>query len=218
MKLFIAVMSAHSLRPRQEAVEATWFPHLTHNQEGCIFVGGGPLTRTGHLVQLPVPDDFGRLWVKVMAMFRFALDFQWDYLFKCDDDTYVFPHRLSPAIRSAELHKRHNDVPFLGEPEYVGGKRCEDSYYAHGGSGYFLSRGLVQFILAQPEADRGCPDVIPNMEEDGLVGYLARRSARLYVTDTLVGRPVVPLTDTIATCHEMTPELMRYAHAEYFDL
>ena len=83
-------------------------------------------------------EERHRLPEKTYKMLIKSLDYDWDFLFKCDDDTYVVFDKL------VNLLKKYNP----SEDLYIGqqismGKMC----YAQGGAGYILTRTAVQKCL-----------------------------------------------------------------------
>ena len=106
---------------------------------------------------LGVPDTYDTLPMKTAAACRYALDFyDWDHLFKCDDDTYV----SIPRFMAYDLKGR----------EYVGGSRCYNSgvSYCHGGAGYFLSRRMAEVVAKELAGQTG--------GEDWWVGYALKNA------------------------------------------
>jgi len=81
---------------------------------------------------LPVRDDYLALPVKMRAAFRWALEHEYDYVFKCDRDTFLHVDRL---LASGREHAQAGDdfVGLVGNP----GDCCG------GGAGYWLSRTAI---------------------------------------------------------------------------
>jgi hypothetical protein len=107
-----------------------------------------------HALVLPCPDDYPGLPQRTMWFCRWATQYsvlstQWDYLFKCDDDTYISLPRLlafDPAGR-----------------DYIGAEWRIGVGYASGGAGYFLSRRAAAIVAERLAA-------YPTGAEDLLVG------------------------------------------------
>ena len=123
--------------PRTEAVRATWwndcklFPNVTAR----FFYGSGatrPLCDDE--VMLSVPDDYEHLPHKTMAICQWALDNDFDYVFKCDDDSYLWVDRLMIEIQTQPLD-------FAG---HISGGTCA------GGAGYILSRRAIKEVVRNP--------------------------------------------------------------------
>jgi len=105
--------------------------------QAVFIVGKGQWLDEEDVVQLPVDDKFVRLPVKIQSFFRHALaHYDFDFLFKCDDDTYLHTERLLT-------------LPVKGV-EFIGSDCDNHRSVAQGGAGYLLSRravGLVANIL-----------------------------------------------------------------------
>lgn len=92
------------------------------------FVGRGA---EGDVV-LDAPDDYAGLPAKVQAMFRWALDQGYDYVFKCDDDVYVWPDRLLERFEPTDYRG------FMAEAA-TGPYVC--------GAAYWVSRKAMEVIV-----------------------------------------------------------------------
>lgn len=223
--LFIAIASAHCNEERRRAVRETWLPRLLPAMTARFFVGQGPAVEEPNLVQLEAPDGYFQLWEKMREAMRYALCYEWDYYFKCDDDTYVVPERLDAALDAAYLAPKNLTRPgnpgpkrVGSEPEYVGttwSPEGNPSLYAHGGAGYFLTRRIVEFILRRSVP---CPNEA--WGEDGWVGCHARKTTRFYMSPYLYHeRDRWPLqSNNLATCHRVYGlEAMRQIHAQFLE-
>lgn len=84
-------------------------------------------------VLLQVPDDYRHIAVKVRAIFQYALSQGFEYVFKCETDTYVVPDRL--------LKSGFENHDILGGPA---GKNLA------GGSGWWMSRKAMQAVVNEP--------------------------------------------------------------------
>jgi predicted O-methyltransferase YrrM len=195
LRILIGICSAHRYPDRRQAVRETWLGQLPPDVAALFFIGaGGPCNEPG-VVALPVSDDYQQLSAKVHCFYRYALEhYEFDYLFKCDDDTYVHAERLSKLPRP--------DVDLLGSNE------LEREGFASGGAGYLLSRNMVEHLVREPVAAR--PD------EDVLFSRRALASAlRVASTSSLQGfgdhwpEP----GNEIVTAHWCGPFEMRRIHA-----
>lgn len=97
-----------------------------------FFLGAGNHDAAEDEVILPVRDDYWALPSKVRAALRWALDHEYDYIFKCDRDTYIHADRLVSALPVGL-----DFVGLVGNP----GDCCG------GGAGYWLSRKAITFYL-----------------------------------------------------------------------
>jgi len=109
--------------------------------------------RIDDLLLLPCPDGYDALPQRTRAFCEWALARgDWDYLFKCDDDTYVAIDRLAGFNP--------------GRADYLGAEWTPGVEYASGGAGYLLSRRAAQIVAANLTAQTGA--------EDQLVGSVLR--------------------------------------------
>ena len=92
---------------RLQAVRDTWWSSLTLDKK--FFFGQGSRTLRDDEVILPVPDRFRYHCLKNQMMFRWALEHDYDWVFRCDDDAYVRPDRLTEARRSCWVTRRVGD-------------------------------------------------------------------------------------------------------------
>lgn len=161
-----------------------------------LFVGNGStIVGENDTVIVNAKDDYLHLPQKVMEFFRHALaNFEFDWLFKCDDDTFVAVDRL------AELACANHD--------YVGNEFLVDRGYASGGAGYLLKRSLLEKIVAEssyPETG----------DEDVIFGQLSMSNhAVTHATSKLCfDSSRIPRWDNdIVTCHWVSPEKMMALH------
>jgi len=92
-----------------------------------------PLEPKEDEVLLAVPDDYRHIAVKVRAIFQYAVEHGFDYVFKCETDTYVVPDRL--------LQSGFQNHDILGGPA---GKNLA------GGSGWWMSRKAMESVVNDP--------------------------------------------------------------------
>lgn len=191
--ILVGICSGHGYYERRKAVRDTW---LTHPQEGitCLFFLGGevPERELSDTVGLDAPDDYLSLPAKVLAFFRYALEnYDFDWLFKCDDDTYLDLSRL-PELADARYG-------LVGD--VLLGRRGSPS----GGAGYLLSRAIVEKIAARKDVPvLGAEDMIFGKLalEEGAVPHV---TSRLYMSNAQY--PAVH-NDQVSA-HWCNPELMR---------
>jgi hypothetical protein len=88
-------------------------------------------------VLLSVPYDFKHLPFKVREIFRWAYEREYDYIFKCDTDTYVDIPRL--------LNSGFENFDYIGTPFYI-----NEEQYASGGAGYWISKRGYSLLLNSP--------------------------------------------------------------------
>ena len=193
-QILVGICSHKNAEERQNAVRESW---LRHDASGvqCRFFVGGESTHEyeeGDTVYLRANDTYEYLPEKVLSFFRYAVHhFDFDWLFKCDDDTYVALERLGDLINC--------------EYDLIGDMLIKERGAPSGGSGYFLSRGMVEKIINLPNLpSRGAEDLI--------IGQLALSlGARTVATDRLGMYPTpYPMPyNNLVTSHWCIPDYLR---------
>lgn len=193
VKILVGICSAHGYYERRKAVRETW---LKHPQEGveCLFFLGGdvPEREREDTVGLDAADSYIDLPAKVLAFFRYALEhYEFDWLFKCDEDTYLDLSRL----------------PELADPQYgiIGDVLLERRNSPSGGAGYLLKREIVERIVNRTDVPlRGAEDLIFGklaLEE----GAVPHSTPRLYMSNAHYPAP----DNDEVSAHWCNPALMR---------
>lgn len=154
-------------------------------------------------VLLPVPDDYEHLPHKVQAICRYAVENNYDYLFKCDDDTAVYVDRLVTEL--------------LGRPfEYAGYVNSVNE--CSGGPGYFLSQRAARLVgnSGNPEQwaeDKHTAAVLARRDiyPARLVGHIPGFEKHWYWPDGFDG---TKLDENTVAVHAVKPADMHawYAH------
>ncbi|MGO9115222.1 MAG: hypothetical protein ACLP9L_38915 [Thermoguttaceae bacterium] len=168
-RTIVFMLHAEKHKRRLELCNRTWLRDARKGGQGVLIVRTiddptWPAITTLHGSELwvPVEDTLKALPQQIRHVCRWALQRDdWDYLFKCDDDTYL-------SIPRFLKYSPHHD--YRGQRLNYGGLR-----YAHGGAGYFLSRRAVQ-VLA---------DKLTQLEgaEDWWVGEVLKRNGINLVHD-----------------------------------
>ena len=135
MRVLIGILSCKYHRPQQQVVRYTWLKDISRFQNvsykfflGKELKGIVPEHDGSDEIVLDVPDNRRDLFKKTKGMIEYAVTHGYDYLFKCDVDTYCHILRLLSSG-----FERHDWIGY-GEP--------------FGGSGYWLSRKAMQALLA----------------------------------------------------------------------
>ena len=191
--ILIGICSCHGHAEKRAAVRETWLNRLPGNVAALFFVGEGTGLSEPDVVSLPVCDDYASLPRKVQAFFRHALGHHdFGYLFKCDDDTYVFCDRLFELLRDG--------AEFVGSADFWPG-------HADGGAGYLLSRRAVGIA-----AEAACPESGP---EDVWVSRTLREAAiELVPSPQLVYdyHRLPGVVERVITAHHCPPAMLREIH------
>ena len=168
VSLLILVLSSPSNVDVRNTIRQTWLSvsKKNHNYQAFFVVGdrglnnkqvydlAGEKSRHSDLLVLSMHDTYSDLTKKLVKSLEFAhKNFRFDYVLKCDDDTFVDVERVVEELKVAK-------DPFLywgffdgRAPVQIKGKWADNSYklcdkyipYALGG-GYVLGRELVKFI------------------------------------------------------------------------
>jgi hypothetical protein len=150
---------------------------------------------------LPCPNGYEFLPQRTREFCRWAIEHDgWEYLLKCDDDTYVAADRLA-AYPTAER-------------DYIGAEWRPGVQYGSGGAGYLLSRRAARVVaerLPGTTSLRGAEDL-----EVGrvlrLAGIPLSVEPRLipYGNEQLRPRP----ENDLITAHAISAEVFLRIHAE----
>lgn len=216
-RILIGALTGRNHGRRRDACRASWFADVRRydNLDAVFLVGGGDAikqpTRIDDLLMLPCPDEYDTLPQRTNWFCRWALARDdWDYLFKCDDDTFVAVDRLAN---------------FQPAGEYVGAEWQDGVRYGSGGAGYLISRRCVELVAEHmhdqpgPEEKSGFPP-FPNAlgSEDLIVGdVLTRYGIKLVIDRRFIpyhdqAEPPAEWNDTITT-HGLPPDHFASLHA-----
>lgn len=165
-RILIAIKTCFKYKHRADAQRATWVPEV-RGADVKFFLG----EKRGYVpqddeVMLSVDDGYLALPAKAKATFQWSLDHGYDYLFHCDDDTYVRPERLLASG--------------FGAYDYVGRLRGPSGTWPApycSGFAYWLSRRAMQVVVgAQFDNDHADDRQIGNaLNAAGLKGRLDER-------------------------------------------
>jgi hypothetical protein len=148
VKIIVGALSAIPYTDRRERCRKTWVPKVEEFGHQVVFLCGGLPDDRDRVLNLGVPDDYPSLPQKTFAFCQWALrDQSWDFLFKCDDDTYICAERFHELAKALKGH------------DYIGAEWKPGVGYASGGAGYFLSRRAAKAVVGRMSATRGSEDV-----------------------------------------------------------
>jgi len=203
-RILIGALSGWQYHDRREMCRSTWMKDGDDGDVQSLFLLGCPSAKQPeqmglHALACPCPDDYESLPQKTWWFAKWALQRDdWDYLFKCDDDTYI----SIPRLLAYDLEGR----------DYVGAEWRPGVSYGSGGAGYFLSRRAAAIVAEHLEA-------YPTGPEDLHVGQVLRAAGiefsiepRLIPFSGLDKFPR-PGNDSI-TGHHLESSLWAIAHAE----
>lgn len=150
----IGLFSAPRFRDRLQLCEETWIPDAREAGQKYLVIqteamnSDERLRLSGDRLLLNLPDSLAALPQHVRTWCEFMLRLpDWDYLFKCDDDTYI----SIPRFMAYDLRGR----------DYVGAW-CQwwGESYCHGGAGYFLSRRAATILAENLTEEFGAEDLL----------------------------------------------------------
>lgn len=200
MKIALAIQSCAAYRDRRDGMRTTWLRDKPDHVDACFFVGGG--TDCDDATCLPCGDAYADCAAKQFEMIRHCRDY--DYVFFCDDDTYVVVGRLMES--GFQQHQYMGCPCRVDEGNFV---------MAHGGAGFWMSRAAMAAAL---EIGPGHPRVVPTTFSDRLVGNLMtvagvplwgdyRFNLGKYVGDRGFCNIVPTLSNRYVTTHFVSPAL-----------
>ncbi|QNN24324.1 hypothetical protein HED60_19290 [Planctomycetales bacterium ZRK34] len=140
----IAVATCQKYRERVEGCRSSWLSLWGHCCDYLFFQGGETESLSGDILTLTVADTYAALPQKTYALLRYVADNDLcDYLFKCDDDSFVHIPRLLDSG-----YEQFDYSGFVREPRVA--VPNDGVPYAHGGAGYWLSRRAIHAALSAP--------------------------------------------------------------------
>jgi len=212
-RVLIGIHAAHSQPQNMQAQRETWLQGLSGLADYKFFMGR-PHCDDSDVVSLDMPD--GPIWVsyrdgprtlvlnrKTEELVKYAYDNGYEYVFKCDDDTYAWPHRL--------LWSGFDEHDYSGFVDRHYARDLGFYHWAQGGSGYWLSRRAMKIIV-----EHGLHLVVA---EDFAVGQILAKhgihphhDARYIPGATL--KDLAHPRQQFLTLHKVTPEWMHRLHAQ----
>ena len=135
MKILTAILTCSATQKRADACLDTWIQDIKTPHD-YFFYGDKSQAHTMTKAWDCTPDageHRARLPEKTYKMLVKSLDYEWDFLFKCDDDTYVSFGKLAKKLETFNPD----------EALYVGTVLWNPIGYAQGGAGYALTRKAV---------------------------------------------------------------------------
>jgi hypothetical protein len=119
--------------PRTPAIRATWWKDIPPEVDKRFFFGMPTLRQPlEDEIFLAVADDYVHLPYKTKAICQWAVENKYDWMFKADDDTFLYVNR----ILSSDF-KTH---PWTGR--YNGGE------FIAGGPGYWLNADAMRVVAS----------------------------------------------------------------------
>ena len=150
-RIIIGALSGWKYHERRARCLTTWMADGEQVAIRSVFLLGCPTLvepeLTGpHYLCLPCPDDYPSLPLRTWNFCRWAMGQpDWDYLLKCDDDSFVCIPRLV--------------VYDCQERPYIGAEWKKGVDYGSGGAGYLIDRKAAAIVAEQSAPGPGAEDV-----------------------------------------------------------
>lgn len=200
VSVLVGICSAAHYTNRRNAVRETWLSQPHPDMECLFFIGktNDPV-REKNLVELNANDKYEYLPEKVLAFLKYALDhYDFDWLFKCDDDTYINFERLAELTRY--------------EADLIGDISTSTRGAPSGGAGYMLSRDMVERLVRDENIkSTGCEDLIFG-EKVKELGGLCFTSSRLCLKSSEYPRP----NNDLITSHWCSENHLKAIHTIFY--
>ena len=161
IKILMCILSCDKYKKRRDACLETWV--VENSDIESIFVVGNPNIKmpvlTGNILVVPCSDEYDHLTHKVRWFCLWALaNYDFRYIFKCDDDSYVVYDRLLD-VSDGRFDYRGFDI---------GG-------YASGGAGYFMSKRATMAVVGRLNETHA--------HEDLKIGKIIQSSGMSFIPD-----------------------------------
>ncbi len=142
-KILIAIVTCNGREDWVEVIRNTWMP-LVKGADVRFFKGTEDLhtTEDNFSVQLNCRDDYQGLPNKVQEIVKWALNHEYDYMLKCDDDVVINPCKI--------LRSGFEQYDFVGH-------ECAPNNQTPWGFNYWLSKKAMKIV-----AD----DILPSDNND----------------------------------------------------
>jgi len=179
MKILVSILTCSNTQKRADACLNTWIKDI-ESPHDYFFYGDHVQYRSMSKTWDCTPslgESRMRLPEKTYKMLKQSLSYDWDFLFKCDDDTYVNFERLLGLTKTLNS----KDSLYVGSKVFGQGKLD----YGSGGAGYLLTRSAVKLCL-KSLVDIYNDFSINKSAEDYSVGLaLDRQNVKLTQSDLL---------------------------------
>src|SRR5262249_22602136 len=209
--VIVGILTRRDVTDRRQACAETWVRRLKDRGVRVVFlVGGAGETRLdGDNLHLACPDDYQSLPFQTKLFAPWALTQRFDYLFKCDDDTFVVADRFAAYSPNGD--------------DYIGIDPVDDvrPTFASGGAGYWLSPRAAKIVAGMDVPRVAARAKIGGWPEDYIVyaalkeaGIAFRFDRRFQAWNQPHRRPKP--SNEVITVHYIKPADMRRLDA-YFD-
>lgn len=138
MKICYLILACEAYIPtRIKWQRETWITHIKPEDDYlCLTCKMHPEDR--HLIGFNTADDYNSCPNKYLQFFRHYKLEGFDWIFFCDDDTFVFPRRLEAFLEAYD----RNDLYFVGRQGDHKGMP-----FMSGGAGFAISKALYEALV-----------------------------------------------------------------------
>jgi Galactosyltransferase len=158
----IAIVTCHTRPDWADLVRQTWVPLVPKNTDVRFFCGrGAPRTILKDEVILDCDDSYQGLPDKVQSIIRWALERNYDFVLKCDDDVVINPAGL--------MSSGFENYDFTGH-------ECAPNNQVPWGFLYSLSRKAMEIMARET--------LPPNNNDEAWVSHAMNRNGILLNTDS----------------------------------
>ena len=136
MKVLTVVLTCSQTQDQADSCRKTWLRKIP--EQDWFFYGDTRQSLAMENTWDCSPDEGEhrkRLPEKTYKMLNRSLSYDWDFLFKCDDDSYVVFDRVTDLLKGQNKNKNL----YLGKSQFQKGVQ-----FAQGGAGYVLGRESVE--------------------------------------------------------------------------
>ena len=173
MKILVAATTNHTTQDRMNAALDTWVKDINPPHD-YAFIGSTEQSKTIEKCWDCSPkkgEHRDRLPEKLLKGLKKSLEYEWDFLYKCDDDTYVnfknlekflktkvgaknfiASRRCWPICKNADRQKTFKQMADANKIKLPKGF-FDDFTWAQGGAGIVLSRDLTEKLVS-PQHER----------------------------------------------------------------
>lgn len=142
IKILYCIKSCHKNKYRRESQQQTWLNHIDAGDNYYYMLGGSHLDEP-HIFNTDAPDDYDSLTTKLSNFIINLQDKDYDHFFFCDDDTFVFPHRLKNLIKENSKYETIGRTNIVREARNSNHKCRFPVRCYSGGGGYALSINVL---------------------------------------------------------------------------
>lgn len=155
MKLLVLITTYRKNVARANTIQNTWAQKLIQNNIPYYFISGDTLDIEAPTITIcDLKESYDQLPLKTYCVLRESLHYDYDYLIKTDDDTFLNIDLLDESILKYDYIGKFNDPSYAPTVHYF---KCSDEFkkpkqaskhkYAEGGM-YILSRKAVEKVVS----------------------------------------------------------------------